>query len=255
MIFFLLPAYNEAESIAFTLRGIHEEMRKNSGVCNTPLLYRIIVCDNNSTDETEKIALKNDAIVVNEKISGYGHTLMKGVSHIQEFFFDIPDEQKILIFMDADGQDAPEKISKHLKNLEKVDFSIASRTLGNVGKNGDDKRRILRKNRENSDATSKLHTVVNRFFGVLLRMRTGKIFSDLGPFRALTLKTFLELEMQELTFGWTAEMQKKIALRNISYTEFYSPPKKRFGGTSKVSGSAIWKQIKIGLHIVWVIVK
>jgi len=48
---------------------------------------------------------------------------------------------------------------------------------------------------------------------------------------------------------------KGTPLQNISYKEFYSPPKKRFAGTSKVSGSAFWKQIKIGIQIVWVIVK
>lgn len=239
MIFFLLPAYNEAESLAFTLQGIHAEMLKIP-----EKKYQIIVCNNNSTDDTEKIALKNNAIVVNEKNPGYGHTLMNGVDYIQENFGKISDDQKFLIFMDADGQDSPEKISEHLKNLETVDFSIASRILLPDCKNP-----------ENSNAASKLHTFVNRVFGFLLKIRTGKNFSDLGPFRALSLKNFLELEMKELTFGWTAEMQKKIGLRNISYREFYSPPKKRFAGESKVSGSAIWKQIKIGLQIIWVIVK
>ena len=240
MIFFLLPAYNEAESIAKTLQNIHAEM-KNISKLHTTYEYKIIVCNNNSTDNTAEIAEKNNSTVVHEKISGYGHTLMKGIEYLAKNYTNIDTSEKIIIFMDADGQDNPHNIYTHIKNLQTAKFSIASR--------------INTVHNKKTNAVSTLHTFVNKLFGYLLYLRCGKKFADLGPFRALHLKTFLQLNMQELTFGWTAEMQKKIAIKNISYTEFYSQPFQRFAGTSKVSGSAIWKQIKIGLQIIWVIIQ
>ena len=232
MVFFLLPTLNEAESISKTLRGIHYQMN------NIPQEYRIIVCDNGSEDRTVEFAENNGAIVTHEKRKGYGYTLMKGIDSIQKQYSGIENQEKILIFMDGDGQDSAENISVHLKNLDSVDFSIASRI----------------KNRS-IHSVSLLHSVANTVFAWALWIRTGKNFSDLGPFRALRMNTFLDLELEEYTYGWTAEMQKKIALKNISYIEFYSVPKIRHAGTSKVSGSAFWKQIQIGLKILWVICK
>lgn len=235
MIFFLIPAYNEEESIAYTLQGIHAEMKK---ICKKEKTeYEIVLCNNNSSDNTAEIAQHNNATVVTEKKRGYGYTLMKGISYIQTKYDDIPESEKKLIFMDADGQDCAENISVHIENLKTVDFSIASR----VG--------------EKTDATSMLHSLVNKIFGWGLYMRTGGKFTDLGPFRALSMKTFLALEMKEYTYGWTAEMQKKIVQQKYSYIEFFSSPQKRFSGESKVSGSHALKQMRIGLQILWVIVK
>lgn len=232
-VYILLPAYNESESIAFTLQGIHDTMQKYS------FLYTVVVCDNNSSDTTKFIAEENNAVVVVETKKGYGNTLMRGIGYVTKNFVEIPPREKILVFMDADGQDDETKIFEHIKNLETVDFSIASRTGRRVN------------TKKNLDAESIVHTWVNILFGYLLLLRTGKKFSDLGPFRALTLKTFLALDMQDYTYGWTAEMQKKIVLKNFSFQEFYTLPKKRFGGTSKVSGSTKWHQVRIGLHIIW----
>lgn len=233
-IFFLIPAYNEADSIVLTLQSIADEMKLLGKK------YTLVVCDNGSSDTTVVLAKKFGAQVTIQPKKGYGYTLVKGIDWVSKNSLEESSEEKILVFIDADGQDDVKNIATHLNNLQFSDFSIASRTE-KIFSNGE-------------NAVSAVHSIVNRFFGILLWLRTGKKFSDLGPFRALRLSTFLTLKMRDFGYGWTAEMQKKIAEKEINYVEFFSSPLPRKKGESKVSGASILDQIRIGLHIIWRIV-
>lgn len=229
-IFVLIPAYNEEASLQYTIRGIRKNMPR----------AQIIICDNGSEDDTVEIAKKENCVVTVETRKGYGYVLMKGVKYVCRKMktSSSPLQQDkndpALIFMDADGSDDPKDMTKHLEVLETKDFSIGSRT-----------KKIYQ------GVTSLPHFLANRFFGFLLFLRTRRLFTDLGPFRALRLSTFQKLEMKDYTYGWTAEMQRRVMTKGFSVEEFWTLPRARYGGYSKVSGARWWKQVKIGVQIIW----
>lgn len=61
LISFVLPAYNEAGHLPFTIEALHNAL-KHDPDCT----YEIIVCDNNSTDNTSEIARSLGALVIFE---------------------------------------------------------------------------------------------------------------------------------------------------------------------------------------------
>ena len=78
-------------------------------------------------------------------------------------------------------------------------------------------------------------------------------FTDLGPFRAITWKKLLEIDMQDRDFGWTVEMQVKAAKYKLKCIEIPVTYRKRIG-VSKVSGT-IRGTILAGHKIIWTIFK
>ncbi|MDX6766710.1 MAG: glycosyltransferase [Candidatus Methylacidiphilales bacterium] len=62
MISVVLPAYNEADQLPQTLGSIHQAFQALA----QPVPYEIVVCDNNSTDDTRQVAEAHGARVVFE---------------------------------------------------------------------------------------------------------------------------------------------------------------------------------------------
>jgi hypothetical protein len=58
----------------------------------------------------------------------------------------------------------------------------------------------------------------------------------MGPFRAIRRTSLEELEMSEMTYGWNLEMQVKAARNQLRIREIAVDYRRRFAGTSKVSG-------------------
>ncbi|MEM0141113.1 MAG: glycosyltransferase family 2 protein [Thermoplasmatales archaeon] len=70
MISYVIPAMNEEATIGSVIDSIRRLDKDGE----------IIVVDSDSTDRTAEIALSKGAIVVNEKIKGYGYAYKKGFS-------------------------------------------------------------------------------------------------------------------------------------------------------------------------------
>ena len=71
---------------------------------------------------------------------------------------------------------------------------------------------------------------------LLMRLFWKVEFTDLGPFRAIAYPALIGLEMRDPDYGWTVEMQIKVAqggLRSIEVPVSY----RRRIGVSKVSGT------------------
>jgi hypothetical protein len=79
----------------------------------------------------------------------------------------------------------------------------------------------------------------------------GAWFTDLGPFRAIKCEKLLELNIEDKTFGWTAEMQVKAAKKGLKYFEVPVSYRKRIG-VSKITGT-LSGTIKAGFKILWTI--
>jgi hypothetical protein len=84
----------------------------------------------------------------------------------------------------------------------------------------------------------------------LIRLFYGFKYTDLGPFRAITFKKLLDLDVRD-NLGWTPEMQVKAVKKKYRITEV--PVSYRAGtGKSKITGT-IKGIIIVGYRILLVI--
>jgi hypothetical protein len=95
-------------------------------------------------------------------------------------------------------------------------------------------------------------TPVQRFGNALscflIRLTTGARYTDLGPMRGITWAALETIGMQDKTWGWTVEMQYKVAAAGMCYVERDVPYRPRHAGVSKISGS-VTGSIKAGWKI------
>ncbi|MBK0402446.1 glycosyltransferase family 2 protein [Adhaeribacter sp. BT258] len=205
----IIPAYNEASSIGPVLRDIPGG-----------LVSEIIVVDNNSSDDTAKVAKENGATVLFQPERGYGNACLEGLAYLRTK----PAEEKpnIVIFLDGDYSDYPEKMPELLYPIlnNDADLVIGSRTLGEAEK-----------------GSMTIPQVFGNWLATRLLKRFYKVkFTDLGPFRAIRYDSLEKLNMQDKTYGWTVEMQLKAAKHKLRCTEVAVPYRRRIG-RSKISGT------------------
>lgn len=213
----IIPAFNEAESIAYVINDIPNTVEE------------IIVVSNNSTDNTEINAKNAGATVLTETQKGYGYACLKGMHYIA----NQTEKPDIIVFLDGDYSDYPEELTKIVAPIlnDNIDFVIGSR---------------VKQLREKGSMT------VPQVFGnwlatTLMRLLFKSKFTDLGPFRAMKYNRLLSVKMQDKTYGWTVEMQLKVLKKGFTYTEVPVNYRNRIG-VSKVSGTikgAIFAGIKI----------
>ena len=203
----IIPAFNEENGVGQVIREIPREFVKE-----------IIVVNNNSTDNTERIAKEAGATVLREPIPGYGRACLKGIDYLKQ----INPKPEIVIFLDADHSDYPEEIPTLLKSIfEGADLVIGSRALG----------------KKEQGAMTPQQIFGNWLATRLLDLFYGVKFTDLGPFRAIKYTTLIELDMQDKTYGWTVEMQLKAAKNGFRCVEVPVRYRRRIG-FSKISGTA-----------------
>lgn len=215
-IYVLIPVLNEEGSIGSVIDDIPKD-----------IVTETVVIDNGSTDNTAETAKGHGATVLRETERGYGHALMKGINYLS------PVGPDILVFLDGDYSDHPEELPRVVRPIveEGYDLVIGSRVLGEREKGA-----LLPQARFGNWLSAKL-----------IRLFWGYSFTDLGPFRAIRYDTFRALEMKELTYGWTVEMQIKAAKKKYECTEVPVSYRKRIGA-SKVTGT-VSGSVKAGIGI------
>ena len=110
-----IPAYNEEKNIAKIISQLKD------------VTQSIIVCDDHSTDNTNKIAKSLGVdVVTHSKNMGYGSAIKSIFAKAKEIDSDV------LVTMDADGQHRIEDLKKILEPILSgtVDVCIGSRFLG-----------------------------------------------------------------------------------------------------------------------------
>jgi len=223
----IIPAYNEEAAIGKVLRAIPKS-----------LVREVIVCNNNSTDNTAKIAAANGAIVVLQPEMGYGNACLKGIDYLMQK--PISEQPDIVVFIDADYSDVPEEMPDVVAPIinNNMDMVIGSRALGNLEQGS----MTFPQRFGNWLATSLIRWIYNYHF------------TDLGPFRAIRYPSLVAMNMEDKTFGWTVEMQVKAAKMKMNTTEVAVNYRRRAGGKSKVSGT-IKGTFLAGYKILWTIFK
>ncbi len=203
----IIPAFNEENGVGQVI----QEIPKNQ-------VYEIIVVNNASTDNTEKVAQQHGATVLRESTPGYGRACLKGIDYLRKS----ESKPDIVVFLDADHSDYPEEMSTLIQPIldDRADLVIGSRALGNKERGSMTPQQIF----GNWLATR------------LLRILYNVTFTDLGPFRAIRFDKLIALDMQDKTYGWTVEMQLKAAKMGLRCTEVPVKYRKRIG-FSKISGT------------------
>ena len=206
MIWVIIPAFNEAKSIALVLRDLPD------------LVDEVVVVDNRSTDGTADEAEKAGATVLFEAQKGYGYACLKGIAYLAQK----AKPKDIVVFLDGDYSDYPEELEQLIDPILKNEalFSLGTRVTPQLEKK----------------ALTPQQRFGNALATQLMKLFFGSRFTDLGPFRAIEWETLEGLKMSDKTYGWTVEMQLKVLKKNITYAEIPVRYRPRIG-VSKVSGT------------------
>ena len=112
----IIPAYNEEKNIGAVLDGIKKQYPG----------FPILVINDGSSDNTEKVAREHNAEVISLPFnSGYGIALQTG------FLYAVKNDYSIVVQMDSDGQHDPANIKDLIEEVQKenCDVVIGSRFL------------------------------------------------------------------------------------------------------------------------------
>jgi len=218
----IIPALNEEAAIRRVLESIPKQYRND-----------IIVVDNGSTDNTVQLASECGVTVLLESRRGYGSACLRGIDEA------LRRSASVVVFIDADSSDNPADIERILDEMlrRNLDLVIGTRTTGLA----------------ESGALPAHARLGNIFATWLLHMRYGFRFTDLGPLRAIRVQELKRLNMQDLTFGWTVEMQAKALQYRLKVGEIPLHYRNRIG-KSKISGT-IRGSVCAGCKIIWIVFK
>ncbi len=213
----VIPTRNEAGALPGVLAAMPD------------FVDAVAIGDYRSTDGTPDIGRQAGAIVVDVSGAGYGRACLEAIEALPPV--------DILVFADGDGADDLSAMIQLLSPIleGRAVFTLGSRVMGE---------------RERGALTPQ-QVFGNWLACSLIRLFWKKSFTDLGPFRAITRDAFDQLEMADLNFGWTVEMQIKAARQGLPTCETPVAYRRRIG-VSKVSGT-LSGTIRAGVKILYVI--
>lgn len=211
----IIPAYNEAKSIGLVVSELLSLQDPQTGF---ELIDDLVVCNNASTDQTEHIARKAGAMVVNEFRQGYGFACLRALGVLEREGVKAPD---IVVFVDADHSVVASELPLLLDAIQRGnDLVVGSRVS-------------YLQEHESMGVHQKFG---NLLASSLIRKLWHAPISDLGPFRAIRYRALMQLNMQDQHFGWTVEMQVKVIQAKMNYHEIPVTSLRRIG-VSKISGT------------------
>ena len=113
----IIPAFNEEKLLATSLQRIQQALVENLEGAST---WEIIVCDNNSTDQTAEIASQAGTSVVFEPVNQIARARNRGASLAQGEWY---------LFIDADSYPPPELIGDVLEAIRSGEIIGCGSTL------------------------------------------------------------------------------------------------------------------------------
>jgi glycosyltransferase involved in cell wall biosynthesis len=202
----VIPAWNEAEAIGPVLDEVPAES-----------VDEILVVVGTDNDPTAQVARRRGARVVVPAARGYGAACWSGAQ------VAMADGARIVAFLDGDYADPPAALPRLVAPI------AAGRTDLVLG----------RRNLRRFPAALPLHARLgNRLVLLLLRaLVRSHSFGDLPSFKVIRADCLRQLDLREMTYGWTVEMLIKAARAGLRIQEIEVEYRPRLGGRSKVAGN------------------
>ena len=206
----VIPACNEEDNIGPVVSALLA-LCTDAG---SRVIDDVVVCDNGSTDVTAAHARAAGARVVVEETPGYGRACLTAIAALHPV--------DVVLFVDGDQSFETRQALDLLAAITAgADLAIGSRVLGHM----------------EPGAMSMPQIVGNRVAGLLIRLLWGRVVTDLGPFRAIRADALQRLDMRDLAYGWTVEMQVKAIQLDMRLVETPVNTLRRRFGISKVGGT------------------
>ncbi len=218
----IIPALDEEASVGQVVERVLSSVR--------PLgTARVLVADNGSRDGTSRVAREAGAETIRVLPRGYGAACLGAIR-------ELGDWPEIVVFLDADGSSSPEESDRL---IAPVLSGKAEAVLG------------CRTSTVAMTAPQKLGT---RLAVKLINLLWGTGYRDMGPFRCLRREALGRLAMTDLTWGWTIEMQIRLAEEGCRVLEVPVSWNRRLAGKSKISGS-VTGVLRAGGKILWTVAR
>jgi glycosyltransferase involved in cell wall biosynthesis len=221
MITFLIPAYNEASTIAEVL----------DRVAALGLDYEAIVVDDGSTDTTADIvgsyASSGQVHLLRKSNGGKGSALRHGIPHCNG---------EIIVIQDADMEYDPSDVPKLVEPIQlgRADVVYGSRLSG-----GQPQRAYMF-----------WHLVGNRFLSLLTGLLFNTTITDMETgYKAFRTDVLKQLRLTENHFGIEPEITGEICRRKL---RVYELPIAYYGRTYEEGKNITWKD---GFRAVFVLIR
>lgn len=219
MLFIVIPAYNEARSIAQVIEEVKKEIPE----------AKIVVVDDGSTDNTSSLASQHGAIVLRHVVNrGQGAALQTG----DEYALDKGAE--IVVHFDADGQHQAEDIKKMIEPIRKgeADIVLGSRFLEKTNKVPLTKKFFI----------LKPAIIFNWFFCGL------KLTDAHNGWRALSRRALQKISITQDGMAHNTEIIEQIRKKGLKYKEVpvrivYHEYGQSWGGGVKILRDLFWRKI------------
>lgn len=211
MIYILLPAYNEEQSLDYLLPKIDKAFKEEM-----KLDYHIIVCDDGSRDKTPTMLKEYSATLPMTILT---HVINRGLGETSRDLFEkaaqLSDDNDIIIRMDCDDTHEPEFIPGLLQQIDNgYDVVIASRFVEGGGQEGLDSYRAT---------ISKLANLFMKFFFPIKGLK--EYSSGFRAYKASVIKRAIDefgnnfIQLKGLGFTVTLEKIVKLKILGAKFGE------------------------------------
>lgn len=226
-----MPALDEARALPDVLAELHGALAATRCIAWS----EVLVVDNGSRDGTGEVARAGGARVVHEARRGYGSACLAGLAALAA----APDGD-VVVILDADGSSDPGQLDRLLAPIAdgRAQLTLGSRVLGDPERG----------------SVAAHATAGNALAVFLIRLLTGRRFTDLGPLRAARLGALRGLGMCDLDYGWNVEMQMRAARAGLGIVEVPVRYRRRVAGRSKISGN-VAASVRAGVKILWTVAR
>lgn len=211
IISLIIPAYNEESSIGYVIDDFKDKVSE------------IVVVNNNSKDNTEKIASQKGARVLTGSFKGYGDALKFGMDNARGDIF---------ILTEADGSFLAKDLGKILEYLKDADMVLGTRTTSQMIEQGANMNSLLRLG----------NIIVAKLIELLWLRKHEPRFTDVGcTYRGIWRDVYYEIRDALRGAGpeFSPEMMIEAMRYNKRVIEIPVTYAGRISGESKFSGGLL----------------